>query len=75
MEGDEMDGKLAANIDEEALFEVLASANFAGPVLKATVRTPACVIEPATEADSIFAGYPDRGNRAGLFPRVQVAAG
>jgi len=57
-----MNGKLAVNIDEEALFEVLATANFAAPVGKAMVRMPAGVIESSAEAISTFPWLPDPGN-------------
>jgi len=57
-----MNGELAVNIDEEALFEVLATANFAAPVGKATVRTPAAVTEFSAEASSMFPWFPDPEN-------------
>jgi hypothetical protein len=59
MEGDEMNGRLGANIDEEALFEVLATANFAAPAVKTTGGMPAGVIE-STEMGSIFRRFPTR---------------
>ena len=54
-----MNGKLAINIDEEALFEVLATANFAAPPGKATVRVPADVFESTSETSWIFPKCPD----------------
>ena len=57
-----MNGKLAVNIDEEALFEVLATANFAAPVGRAAVRMPAGVFESTAEASSTFPLLPDTGN-------------
>jgi len=59
-----MNGNLAINIDEEALFEVLATANFAAPPEKATVRTSAGIIESTSEATSILPRFPDPGNRS-----------
>ena len=54
-----MNGRLAVNIDEEALFEVLATANFAGPAVKTTGGMPAGVIESTAEGGSIFDGFPE----------------
>jgi len=48
-----MNGKLAVNIDEEALFEVLVAANFAVPAGKAAIKVPAGVIEPTAEESFI----------------------
>jgi len=57
-----MNGKLAVNIDEEALFEVLVAANFAAPAGKATIKVPAGVIESTAEAGFISRKSPDPGN-------------
>jgi hypothetical protein len=48
-----MNGKLAVNIDEEALFELLIAANFAAPAAKPTAGVPADVIESVAEANWI----------------------
>ena len=48
-----MNGKLAVNIDEEALFELLIAANFAAPAGKATAGVPADVFESIAEANRI----------------------
>jgi hypothetical protein len=53
-----MNGKLAINIDEEALFEVLVAANFAAPAGRAAVKVPAGVIESIAEPSWISQGFP-----------------
>lgn len=59
-----MNGKLEVSIDEEALFEVLATANFAAPAGKAP-KPPAAVIESTSEASSIFPWFPYAGDHKG----------
>jgi len=44
-----MNGKLAANIDEEALFEMLATANFGAPAVKSGPRRAAAVIDSSED--------------------------
>ena len=65
-----MNGKPALNIDEEALFEVLATANFATPAARSIVRMPAAVIESTAEASSTFPWLvdPENYNAASTAP-------
>jgi len=56
-----MNGKLAVNIDEEALFEVLVGANFAAPASKLAATVPAAVIESTTGYSWIFHRFPSPG--------------
>jgi hypothetical protein len=58
-----MNGKLAVNIDEEALFEVLVAANFAPPARKTTVSVPANLTDSTPEATWILPALPDPGNQ------------
>jgi len=57
-----MNGKLAINIDEEALFEVLVAANFAAPETQLTASVPADVTRSTAEPSWIFHRLPARQN-------------
>jgi hypothetical protein len=57
-----MNGKLAVNIDEEALFELLIAANFAAPAGKATAALSADVTESIAEASWISPSLSDPRN-------------
>ena len=64
-----MNGKLAVNIDEEALFELLIAANFAAPSAKATAGVSADVTESIAEASWISPSLSDTRNHNTAWAR------
>jgi len=63
-----MNGKLAVNIDEEALFELLVAANFGAPVGKSTVSVPAGFNESIAQAMPTFPWIADTVNARSASP-------
>jgi len=62
-----MNGKVATNIDEEALFEMLATANFGGPAVKSGPRRAAAVIDSSEDATR-YLDVKDEARRFSTFP-------